>query len=46
MDGGGIISAWDPYTHFAGYTERPVAYGCEGRPPVDTGVVQRMAVDY
>lgn len=42
---GSIISAWDPYTHFAGYSERSVAYSCEGK-PVETGVVQRMAVDY
>jgi uncharacterized protein YndB with AHSA1/START domain len=46
MDGGGsIISAWDPYSHFAGYSDRSVAYNCDGK-PVDTGVVQRMAVDY
>jgi hypothetical protein len=33
MEGGGsIISAWDPYTHFGDYSERSVAYNCEGKP--------------
>jgi uncharacterized protein YndB with AHSA1/START domain len=46
MEGSAIISAWDPYTHFAGYSERSIAYGCEGTPPVDTGTMQKLAVDY
>jgi Activator of Hsp90 ATPase homolog 1-like protein len=46
MDGTSIISAWEPGAHFGKYTDRSIAYGCEGRPPVDTGVTQRIAVDY
>lgn len=45
MESTSTISAWDPYTHFADYKDRSVAYSCEGK-PVETGVVRRMAVDY
>ena len=39
------ISAWEPGQHFGTYSERSIAFGCEGR-PVDTGVVQKICVDY
>jgi len=45
MQGGGVISVWDPPKHFAQYTERSVAYNCEGK-PVDTGATQKIAIDY
>jgi uncharacterized protein YndB with AHSA1/START domain len=44
METKSTISAWEPGKHFGTYTERSVAYG-EGR-PVETGVVQRICVDY
>lgn len=28
MQGGGVISVWDPPKHFAQYSERSVAYNC------------------
>ncbi len=34
-----------PGKHFGTYSERSVAYGSKGG-PVDTGVLQRMCVDY
>ena len=43
MESKGTVSAWDPYTHFGKYSERSVAYA---NPPVDTGVVQRIAIDF
>ena len=45
MQGGGVITVWDPPTHFAQYSERSVAYNCEGQ-PVETGVTQKIAIDY
>jgi uncharacterized protein YndB with AHSA1/START domain len=45
MQGDGMISVWDPPKHFAQYTERSVAYNCEGQ-PVDTGTAQKIAIDY
>jgi uncharacterized protein YndB with AHSA1/START domain len=45
LKGGGVISVWDPPKHFSQYTERSVAYNCEGK-PVDTGVAQKIAIDY
>lgn len=45
MESKSIISAWEPGKHFGTYSERSIAFGCEGR-PMDTGVVQRIAVDY
>ncbi len=45
LQGGGVISVWDPSKHFAEYSERSIAYGCEGK-PVDTGATQKIAVDY
>ena len=45
MQGGGVISAWNPPKHFAQYYERSVAYNCEGK-PVDTGATQKIAMDY
>ena len=40
-----MISVWDPPQHFGEYSERSVAYDCEGK-PVDTGVPQKIAIDY
>lgn len=40
MQGGGVISVWDPPKHFAQYSERSVAYNCEGK-PVDTGATHK-----
>ena len=45
MESKATISAWEPGTHFASYTDRSFAFGAQGK-PVDTGVVRRMAVDY
>ena len=45
MQGGGTITAWDPPKHFAQYSERSVAYNCEGK-PVETGVAQKIVIDY
>lgn len=45
LQGGGVISVWNPPKHFGEYSERSVAYNGEGK-PVDTGVAQRIAVDY
>ena len=45
MDGTATISAWEPGKHFGTYDDRSIAYGSEER-PVDTGVVQRICVDY
>lgn len=45
LEGGGVISVWDPPQHFGEYSERSVAYDCEGK-PVDTGVPQKIAIDY
>ena len=45
MEGGSVISVWDPPRHFAGYSVRSAAYNGEGK-PVDTGVAQKIAVDY
>jgi uncharacterized protein YndB with AHSA1/START domain len=45
MQGGGVISVWDPPKHFAESSERSVAYNREGK-PVDTGVAQKIVVDY
>lgn len=45
LEGGGVISVWDPPRHFAQYTERSVAYNCEGK-PVETGATQKIAIDY
>lgn len=45
MKGDGTITVWDPPKHFAQYTERSVAYNCEGK-PVETGVTQKIAIDY
>ena len=45
MESKSTISAWDPYTHFASYTDRSFAFSGQGK-PVDTGVMRRMAVDY
>jgi len=38
------ISAWEPGKHFGTSSERSIAYSGAG--PVDTGVVQKMSVDY
>lgn len=45
LQGGGVISVWDPPKHFAQYSERSVAYNGQGK-PVDTGVAQKIAIDY
>ena len=45
MHGGGEITVWDPPRHFSQYSERSVAYSCEGK-PVETGVAQKIAIDY
>ena len=45
MESKSTISAWEPGAHFGTYAERSFAFGCEGR-PVDTGVVQKICVDY
>jgi uncharacterized protein YndB with AHSA1/START domain len=45
LEGGGVVSAWDPPRHFGECSERSVAYNGKGQ-PVDTGVAQRIAVDY
>jgi uncharacterized protein YndB with AHSA1/START domain len=45
MHGVGVITVWDPPKHFSQYSERSVAYNCEGK-PVDTGVPQKIAIDY
>jgi len=45
MKGGGVITVWDPPTHFSQYSERSFAYNCEGQ-PVETGVTQKIAIDY
>jgi hypothetical protein len=38
------ITAWEPGKHFGTCSERSRTYGHKG--PVDTGVVQKMCVDY
>lgn len=43
--GGGVISVWDPPSHFGNYRDRSFAFSREGK-PVDTGATQRIAVDY
>jgi hypothetical protein len=45
MESTSIISAWEPGRHFGTYAERSCTFGCDGR-PVDTGVVQKLCVDY
>jgi uncharacterized protein YndB with AHSA1/START domain len=45
MQPGGVISVWEPPKHFANYRERSVAFNGQGK-PVDTGVAQKIAVDY
>jgi uncharacterized protein YndB with AHSA1/START domain len=45
MESKSTISAWEPGKHFGTYTDRSIAFGCGGK-PVETGVVQRMCVDY
>jgi uncharacterized protein YndB with AHSA1/START domain len=45
MKGGGTITVWDPPHQFSQYSERSVAYNCEGK-PVETGVPQKIAIDY
>ena len=45
MESKSTISAWEPGKYFGTFTERSMAFGCGGR-PVDTGVVQRICVDY
>ena len=45
MEGSTTISAWEPGKHFGTYSERSIAYGSKGG-PVDTGVVQKICVDY
>jgi uncharacterized protein YndB with AHSA1/START domain len=45
MQGGGVISVWDPPHHFAGYRERSVAFSSQGK-PVETGAAQKIVVDY
>ena len=45
LNGSGVISVWDPPRHFAQYSERSEAYNCEGK-PVETGVAQKIAIDY
>ena len=44
-EGDGVISVWDPPRQFSQYTERSVAYNCEGQ-PVETGTPQKIAIDY
>jgi uncharacterized protein YndB with AHSA1/START domain len=44
METKSTISAWEPGVHFGDYVERSVTYGSKGK--VDTGVVQKMCVDY
>jgi uncharacterized protein YndB with AHSA1/START domain len=44
MDGQSTISAWEPGKHFGTYSERSTSYS--GKGALDTGVVQRMCVDY
>jgi uncharacterized protein YndB with AHSA1/START domain len=39
------ISAWEPGKHFGTFSERSIAFGCGGQ-PVETGVIQKMIVDY
>ncbi len=45
MESKSTISAWEPSRQFGTHSERSIAFGCEGR-AVDTGVVQRICVDY
>ena len=44
MEGRTTIVAWEPGKHFGTSSERSRTYGHKG--PVDTGVVQKMCVDY
>ncbi len=44
MESKSTISAWEPGQHFGTYSERSIAFSCGG--PADTGVVQKIAVDY
>jgi uncharacterized protein YndB with AHSA1/START domain len=44
MDGSSTISAWEPGKHFGTWSERSMAYSSQGA--VETGVVQKMCVDY
>jgi uncharacterized protein YndB with AHSA1/START domain len=43
MDGTAVISAWEPNSHFGGYSERSFALGSQG--PVETGTMRKLAVD-
>lgn len=45
MESVSTISAWDPYTHFAKYSERSVAYNGKGQ-PVETGETQKIVIDF
>ncbi len=45
MESKSTISAWEPGKHFGNFSERSMAFGCDGR-PVDTGVVQKICIDY
>ncbi|MBM3795273.1 MAG: SRPBCC domain-containing protein [Acidobacteria bacterium] len=45
MESKSTISAWEPGQHFGTYTERSFAFGGQGQ-PVETGAVQKIAVDY
>jgi len=45
-EGKSKISIWEPGHRFAGFEERPKAYGCEGDPPQETDTLQRLTVDY
>jgi uncharacterized protein YndB with AHSA1/START domain len=44
MESTATISAWEPGKHFGTSTERSIAYAKDG--PADTGVVQKICVDY
>jgi len=44
MGAASTITAWEPGKHFGTSSERSKTYGNKG--PVDTGVVQKMCVDY
>jgi len=44
MEGRTTITSWEPGKHFGTCSERSITYGRKGR--VDTGVLQKMCVDY
>jgi hypothetical protein len=44
MEGRTTITAWEPGKHFGTQSERSLTYSHKGK--VDTGVVQKMCVDY